>query len=281
MAVMATATVAATTTAREAQEASCRRARGQGSGTSTREACEGASRCARTARAGTVCALASPSTSRQQAEPGRPLSRGSSGGLSGARSARRWLQRGQKPRQRYEHARGVRGRVQQRSDGQSERHARSGIMITAAPAGSAETALVRRRQRRRDRREEREGRAAERLEAQAAEDARKMRARERPEALKRPGRAPRALWHHYESGAAHADEPSSEGGGGGGGGELRRSETSGGGTTRPLTTSRHSRAHAPAREASERGTATSELARRGYREKRESERRRATQALAF
>ena len=64
-------------------------------------------------------------------------SRGGGGGVIGARSARGLLQSGQRRRQQHQHVTGVRGSGQKRSDSQGERHARSGIIMTAAVASTA------------------------------------------------------------------------------------------------------------------------------------------------
>ena len=116
----------------------------------------------------------------------------------GARSARGLLQSGQRRRQQHQHVTGVRGSGQKRSDSQGERHARSGIIMTAARASTAietldgvATAAAA------ERRVKRDEEAAGGLEADAAAQARVRRARKRAEALGRPARAPCALWHHH------------------------------------------------------------------------------------
>ena len=60
------------------------------------------------------------------------VGRGGGGGYDGARSAERRLQRGEKPRQRYEHAADVQWHHQTCSEDQSRRAARSGTTITTA-----------------------------------------------------------------------------------------------------------------------------------------------------
>ena len=67
-----------------------------------------------------------------------------------------WQRRGQEPTQQHQRARHVRGSGQKRSDDQGERHARSGIINTAAGASTAiETLDEARRRRRQQRREKR------------------------------------------------------------------------------------------------------------------------------